>query len=193
MKYLLATLLLGSCAHFSPSQSSSVVALLGSQGGGTGFVVSAPSGRKYILTNAHVCEIARLVDSEDRLMKTEVIEAADYTDLCLMTLPKHLDAPGLKIADFEPQTHDKIHIIGYGMLLGSTLTEGHWVGRLALPVLAVFHPAYVTAQVLPGNSGSPVLNDDGFVVGVVYASSPAILNRALVVPLEDIREFLKNY
>lgn len=49
----------------------------------------------------------------------------------------------------------------------------------------------ITANILPGNSGSPVLNAFGHVVGVVYAGSPGT-GRGFIVPLTDVKEFLKD-
>lgn len=50
----------------------------------------------------------------------------------------------------------------------------------------------ITANILPGNSGSPVLNAYGHVVGVVYAGSPGT-SRGMIVPLEDVKKFLQGY
>lgn len=49
----------------------------------------------------------------------------------------------------------------------------------------------VTANILPGNSGSPMLNAYGHVVGVAFAGSPGS-GRGLIVPLEDVKAFLKD-
>lgn len=49
----------------------------------------------------------------------------------------------------------------------------------------------VTANILPGNSGSPVLNAYGNVVGVAFAGSPGT-SRGLIVPLEDVKDFLSD-
>lgn len=52
--------------------------------------------------------------------------------------------------------------------------------------------AYIlTANILPGNSGSPVLNSFGHVVGVAFAGSPGS-GRGLIVPLSDVKAFLKD-
>lgn len=48
-----------------------------------------------------------------------------------------------------------------------------------------------TAQILPGNSGSPVVNDYGQLVGLVYAGNE--LGWAIIIQLKDIKEFIKPY
>jgi len=46
-----------------------------------------------------------------------------------------------------------------------------------------------TATVMPGSSGSPMVNMFGNVVGVVYAGNNA---RSYVVPLEELKQFIKE-
>lgn len=162
-------------------------------GGGTGFVVEAPSGKHYVLTNRHVCDSARIFIGEDFMAMLSLVEAANWTDLCLLTAPSFLYNQAIEVSDTDLQPHDEVHILGYGMLIGLTRSDGYYVGRIMDQVLSVVMPGYVTATVLPGNSGSPVLNSKGKLVGVVYASGGEIDNRALIVPLEDIKDFLSKY
>lgn len=55
------------------------------------------------------------------------------------------------------------------------------------------HDAYNTAITIhPGNSGSPVVNFWGNVVGVAFAGS-SDTNWGMMVPLKDVKAFLKNY
>jgi serine protease Do len=167
--------------------------LVGENGGGTGFgIVSPTTGKHYILTNKHVCEVATEVRSEEGpAYVAQKIVVAEYTDLCLLEAGYLTSA--LELASSYPEAHDPIHILGYGYLLGNTLTEGHYVGRIYDSILGVMFPAYATAPILPGNSGSPVINDSGEVVGVVYASGAEIDYRALIVPLEDIYQILEGH
>lgn len=48
-----------------------------------------------------------------------------------------------------------------------------------------------TAAILPGNSGSPTVNIWGSIVGVAFAANEAGV-RSYHVPLEDIKDFLKD-
>jgi serine protease Do len=196
MKYLFPVLLvLASCApkFDAKREGASVVALLGFGGGGTGFVVQAPSGKSFILTNRHVCEADVLAVAEERLgysFLVEVVEISEKSDLCLIKAGPL--SRGLALAEKMPEQMDPIHIVGYGLLMGKTYTNGHYVGRIGSG-LGVRNPAYATASILPGNSGSPVFNEEGLVVGVAFASHPDLDNRVVMVPLEDIKEFLGKY
>jgi V8-like Glu-specific endopeptidase len=46
--------------------------------------------------------------------------------------------------------------------------------------------------IYPGNSGSPIFNDDNYVVGVVFASSNAD-HYGHYVPLEYLHRLLERY
>jgi S1-C subfamily serine protease len=194
MRYLLIALLLSSCSTLPlKEQGTPVLMLRGLFGGGTGFVIRSPyTGKRYIMTNAHVCDVASIVSPTEELpYMLKPLKIADNTDLCLAEVGY---AQGtLELSKEAPQAFDRIHILGYGLLLPLTLTEGTYVGTILGQVLAVTNPGYGTAPILPGNSGSPVLNDKGEVIGVVYASGGSIDNRVIMVPMSDIYRFMEGY
>lgn len=55
-----------------------------------------------------------------------------------------------------------------------------------------FNSIYTNAKILPGNSGSPVFNAAGRVVGVVFAGD-ADGSAGFFIPLEDLYEFVSVY
>lgn len=185
--------------------SNSVLPMLvaSGMGGGTGFEVVAPSGKTYTLTNAHVCngEATNAELSYQRTIPLHVIEIAKTTDLCLLEgITGHA---GLRVSVLAPVAGDSVDIYGFGELLPLTHTSGQWVGKIdhgpmAMLTLLSFpnfvNPIeYTTATILPGNSGSPVLNARGEIIGVAFASGPDINERALIIGLQDIKDFLKPY
>ena len=203
MRYLLIALVLVSCSSLQRNdtranlsmydQAAAVVMVMGPFGGGTGFgVVSPYTGIHYILSNAHVCEIASAVRPlHSPMYAAKILKIAEDTDLCLLEAG-YLE-PALEISSTKPQPFDPIHVLGYGLLLPLTLTEGHYVGTMPGPVLRVMDPGYGTASILPGNSGSPVLNTSGEVIGVAFASAGFIDNRVIMVSLKDIYKFMEGY
>lgn len=167
-------------------------------GGGTGFEVVTASGHVYTVTNRHMCEDkATYAEVGTRRIPLRIIEISKDTDLCL--LEGIVGYEGLPLAAHDPDIDSVIDIYGYGQLQGLTHTQGFWVGDVqyelaaALKFMGVPNGKYATATVLPGNSGSPVFNSSREVVGVVFATGAPINFRALIIPLDDLKQFLKAY
>lgn len=199
-KYLLILCLLLGCkpliGHYPERSVVMMVTDSSMTAGGTGFEVIAPSGRIYTLTNAHICkDNATNAVVGDRVIPLRVIEIAQGSDLCL--LEPVIGYPGLSVADESPKANEDVDIYGYGMLLPLTHSTGKWIGKTSDLFALMFGltnaPEYTTVPILPGNSGSPVLNRLGQVIGVAFASGAAVAWRALIMPLGDVKTFLRPY
>lgn len=100
-------------------------------GGGTGFHVTAPSGKVYIVTNRHVCQVSKngimyaAVRGNSSYQKVKIIEKSNFSDLCLVEPLPGID--GLKVAQ-EPSVGQHVAILGHPNLQPRTLTEGEVVG-----------------------------------------------------------------
>lgn len=98
-------------------------------GGGTGFMVEAPSGRTYTLTNKHVCLAAdsnnkMLAQVGDRFIPVEIIEIYMKHDLCLLTPVAGVET-SLKIADgYGMENGDTEYIVGMPLLHDKVISEG---------------------------------------------------------------------
>lgn len=199
--------------------------------GGTGFVIQAASGKPYILTNMHVCDITHtnflvaLDPKGKRAFRANIVEISTTTDLCLLELPSPM--PGFKTAS-GVDINETVRIVGHPLLQPRSLTEGQLTGYdkitlvyalniteqeckakggiyqdttgtlidLFLGVKSVcnrtIRAGRTTAISYPGNSGSPVLNAYGHVVGVLFAGDERT-HWGYIVPLDDVEEFLSAY
>ncbi|QJD17171.1 S1 family peptidase [Paracoccus sanguinis] len=139
-------------------------------GSGTGFVVS-PDG--HVLTNAHVAgDCARLAVEG----KPATLLAADRDlDLALV----RTDAPVETVASFAPNPaplNSDVLVLGYplaGILSGLNVTRGSVTSQRGLG--GDTRVMQISAPVQPGNSGGPVVNGLGQVVGVVVSKLDAIV------------------
>lgn len=93
------------------------VKIQGLTGTGTGFAVEAPSGKVYIVTNRHVCELKQMWVVSPRLdpkrtWKTRILEVSEDTDLCLLEAPGYL-GDGLELSGSDPEYGEGLAVIGH--------------------------------------------------------------------------------
>jgi serine protease Do len=155
---------------------------------GTGFVVSADG---LIATNFHVIDVGRAITVEladgKRYDATEVHAADRERDLAVI----RIDAKGLTALKLGDSTAMKdgqaVVAVGNprglkrsvvtGVLSSRREVEGRPLLQLAMPVE-------------PGNSGGPVLDMDGRVVGVVSSKSLVTPNLGFAVAVESLKPLL---
>jgi len=156
---------------------------------GTGFFV-AP---RQILTNAHVVEKAAFIfvwdEDESDLENYDVLKVLkldEVNDLALLEIDG-LIKPWLKFAEEEPYIGQEIYALGFPKYLDKTLSEGI-VGSKDR-----YSPSFLfSAPVSSGNSGSPVLNKAGHVVGIFSSYLEDGQNLNIATDSSAIKEFLNQ-
>jgi S1-C subfamily serine protease len=100
--------------------------------GGTGFHVRTEKGNDYILTNAHICEMAvngqvlAVTPDGKKRMNRRVIESSEDHDLCLVEgLP---NMKGVPLAAKDPEIGELIGVVGHPALYPLTLSRGEFRG-----------------------------------------------------------------
>jgi len=163
------------------------------RGSATGFEVKAPSGKIYTLTNAHVCELQKdgflLVEEKrhsDRFIPRRVLEIYEDNDLCLVEGMEGYS--GLTLAD-DITVGQSAWEIGYPLGQELNISKGCIKG---FNTVLKQYAAQTDVPTFPGNSGSPLVNMYGNVIGVVFASNPRTAWGS-AVPLEMVKQFLKAY
>lgn len=157
-------------------------------GTGAGFVVNSDG---YVLTNQHV--VGKATDISVKLrsgekLKATVARTGEDTDLCLLKVErKHLPA-----VQFAPSAQLKqgadVAAVGAPLGLENTLTKG----VLSSTAREVDGKRYIQidAALNPGNSGGPVINADGCVVGVATSVAKEAQGIGLAIPSDDVTAFL---
>jgi serine protease Do len=137
---------------------------------GTGFAITSDG---YILTNYHVVDEGTTISvafPEDGLFQAEIIEEYPDVDLALLKTDSDVELPYLNLAK---QTildeHEQISFIGNPLAFNGIANQGTIIGYTQLtswdePVLMIEAPVY------RGNSGSPIINQEGEVIGVIFAT-----------------------
>lgn len=136
---------------------------------GTGFMVSSDG---YVVTNDHVIadyrELYVIFGGEP--LDAAVVDRDSDLDVALLKIEASTDA--LPVDLITPRKGEEVAVIGYPsvQLLGNEVkaTFGH-INSLSGPENTPFFLQF-SAATQPGNSGSPLLNNKGSVIGLVTAS-----------------------
>ena len=158
------------------------------RGLGSGFIISADG---LILTNAHVVREAKEVTvklSDRREYTAKVLGVDATTDIAVLRIPAK-DLPVVRLGDPKSlEVGDPVLAIGAPYGLEQTATSGivSAKGR-SLPNDAVVPFIQTDAAVNPGNSGGPLFDGNGSVVGInsqIYSRSGGFQGVSFAIPID---------
>lgn len=171
--------------HFSPDDKYSHE--FRSQSLGSGFIVSTDG---YILTNAHVAEAADEVTvrlTDQREFKAKVIGTDRRSDITLLKI----DAKNLPMVNIGDSSKLDVGewVVAIGSPFGFTNSVSQGIvsaqGR-SLPGEKIVPFIQTDVPVNPGNSGGPLFNMKGEVVGInsqIYSRSGGYMGLSFAIPI----------
>jgi len=171
------------------------------RGRGSGFVIDKEG---YVLTNFHVIESADTIKvrfSEEEVYDAEVVGADKGTDIALIKIKAENDLPAVKLGDSDTlRVGQLVMAIGNpGGALPRSFTVGHVSGlgrvlpRFAERMRYGFRSFIQTdAAINLGNSGGPLVNVDGEVVGINTAMAAFAENIGFAVPINSAKDILED-
>lgn len=163
------------------------------EGGGTGFVIDAHG---IIATNHHVIQDARhvrvkLLDGS-YADSVELLVSDVAHDLALLQIRTQQRLEAVRLGDSEAvEVGERATVIGNPLGLEHTLSDGLVSARRRIDERNLIQ---MTAPVSPGNSGGPVFNGRGEVIGVttaIYAMGVG-QNLNLAVPINQLRALVRD-
>lgn len=157
---------------------------------GTGFVISSDG---LLATNLHVIGEARPIKvrfaSGDEYSVTEVFASDRLLDLAIV----RIDAPDLKPlqlgANLPPNVGEPLIALGNPMGLRNSVVSGVVSGVRKLEGREMIQ---VAMPIEPGNSGGPLLDRNGRVLGVVTMKSAVTANLGFAVTVSSLRRLMEN-
>lgn len=162
----------------------------GGVGVGSGFLLDEHT----LVTNRHVVEgfgSLELETWDGRRLNPEVVDVGTSDDLSIV----HIDAgvgEAIEMASDDPDPGEEVQAVGYALGGPQAVTHGEVVDYVEDSRLGTSGPIMrVDISVQHGNSGGPLIDRNGLVVGVVYAIEIAT-DYGLVVPVSTLRHALAS-
>ena len=148
---------------------------------GSGFVYKVDNNYTYIMTNHHVVDGGTkwtIINSEDVEVEGTVLGSDEYLDLAVIRIAKTSNMPAVSIGKVdEIRLGDQVFTVGspVGYEYRGTVTNGIVSGKDRLVEVSlsgssddwVMEVIQTNAAVNPGNSGGPLVNAKGEVIGVI--------------------------
>lgn len=184
--------------------SPSVVSITASQADGSSYgsgIVMSQSG--YIITNCHVVDDAyhlTVTLSDERVYDAQLVGKDSASDLAVL----HIDGENLTAAEFgdssQAQVGDAVAAIGdpLGIELRGTMTEGiiSAINRNLTIQGRTLTLIQTTAALNEGNSGGPLINCYGQVIGINtakiggYSSGTGVEGLGFAIPIHAAKEVI---
>lgn len=184
------------------SQFAPAVVLVRSPGGlGSGFFVNKEG---YLVTNFHVIQgekhisVTRYNKSGAELKriihkKVRIVALDPFHDLAVLQLQEPLEKdfrPVILTVGSEPAMGERIFVVGNPLGLERTVSEGvvshtgrNFFGKLFLQI---------DASVNPGNSGGPLFNSRGQVIGVINMGARRMQGLNFAIPIHHVKYLLEH-
>jgi S1-C subfamily serine protease len=177
------------------------------KGSGSGFIVKNSKGKRLFVTNNHVCEgveekngiLAQsdILSSDKFILKVLLKDPA--VDICIAEPPSY--GRGLSIS-LNLEKGDTVHVLGHPIGFPLHKTSGEAIAPLKLRMMKgqfpfsleiVEYDAWqISAATSPGNSGSPVLDNLGRVVGILFAGSNVNSYTSFIIPAEKLHAIIEG-
>jgi serine protease Do len=188
-------------------QFGEAVIMVSTPGGlGSGFIIH-PDG--FAITNSHVIQgetkIRATLFRQDitdggakdlrrqQLDDIEIIAVDQFNDLALIKIKSPDGRPFLYVyvsAGDDIASGQDVFVIGAPLGLERTLSTGV-VATTSRPIFGQVI-TQITAPVNPGNSGGPLFNSRGEIIGVINAKIPFGEGLGFAIPVRYLRDFIRN-
>lgn len=173
---------------------------------GTGFVYKKDNNKAYIMTNNHVIDGADTVEVEfndkSERIDAKILGGEAYADIAVLTIDAKEAASVVEIGASEEITlGDTIFTVGspMGVTYKGTVTKGILSGKERMVEVSLsgsttdyyMNVLQLDAAVNPGNSGGPLCDVSGNVIGIISLKivQDEVEGMGFAIPIEDALEY----
>ena len=174
---------------------------------GTGFIYKINGNKTYIITNNHVIADGNSVkiafNDSDKKIDATIVGGDKYADIAVLTIETKEEYEAVEIGDNEVlKLGDTIFTIGtpMGENYKGTVTKGILSGKDRMVDVSVSTSAaadyymkviQIDAAVNPGNSGGPLCDVSGKVIGVISLKivEDRVEGMGFAIPIEDALKY----
>ena len=176
---------------------------------GTGFVYKKDDKKAYIMTNNHVIDMADSVEIEfndkNERIDAEILGGEAYSDIAVLTIDAEKASSIVEIGDSTSiNLGDTIFTVGspMGLTYKGTVTKGILSGKERMVEVSLsgnttdyyMKVLQLDAAVNPGNSGGPLCDVSGKVIGIISLKivQNEVEGMGFAIPMEDALDYAKS-
>ena len=170
---------------------------------GTGFIYKKSGKLAYIMTNNHVIDGADAAQVEfndsDKKIDAKIVGGDKYADIAVLTIQDNDNYKAVEIGDVsELKLGDTIFTVGspMGVNYKGTVTKGILSGKDRMVDVSLSNTSVadyymkvmqIDAAVNPGNSGGPLCDVSGKVIGIISLKivQDEVEGMGFAIPIED--------
>lgn len=172
--------------------ADSVFKINTSSGSGSGFYLK---DKGVVVTNCHVILGYRDVALEDHKQSrylAKVVFVNKEADVAFLKPEIPFETPLVELADIKDlKSRDKVFVLGFPF--GMPYTETTGIVSAPRQLMDGSYYIQTDAAVNPGNSGGPVVDESGKVVGITTSKFTQADNMGFAVPVDILREELDTF
>lgn len=166
---------------------------------GSGFVYKVKNDENYIITSYHIIdgydEIYVMDDSNNKL-KASIYGYNKNNDIAILTIDDEFNLKRAKINKKRLNVGDKVFVAGtpINYNYNNTITGGivSYVDRKITIGSNTYNTIQVDAPINYGNSGGPLINEKGEVLGVVFVKESDIDGIGFVLPIDFVLDVVNE-
>ena len=177
-------------------------------GSGSGFIFKKDNKKYYIMTNNHVIEdstSAKVILTNDKSFDTTLVGSDKYLDIAVLAFESDDDFSVAEIGSSKgSRLGDTVFTVGAPIdsnIFSWTVTRGILSGKDRQVSVSTSNDSYIAdyvrtalttdAVINSGNSGGPLCNSNGEVIGITNMKlvSTGIEGMSFAIPIEDAYEY----